>query len=40
MSTSLLQIKNLKVYYHVEAGAVKAVDDVSFDLDLGVKRGR
>ncbi len=39
MSTSLLQIKNLKVYYHVEAGAVKAVDDVSFDLDLGVKMG-
>jgi len=39
MSTPLLQIKNLKVYYHVEAGAVKAVDDVSFDLDLGVKMG-
>lgn len=39
MSEPLLQIKNLKVYYYVEAGAVKAVDDVSFDLDLGVKMG-
>lgn len=39
MSEPVLQIKNLKVYYHVEAGAVKAVDDVSFDLDFGVKMG-
>jgi oligopeptide/dipeptide ABC transporter ATP-binding protein len=35
----LLQIKNLRVYYHVEAGAVKAVDDVSFDLYAGTKMG-
>jgi oligopeptide/dipeptide ABC transporter ATP-binding protein len=35
----VLQIKNLKVYYHVEAGAVKAVDDVSFELDFGIKMG-
>jgi len=34
-----LHVKNLKVYYYVEAGAVKAVDDVSFDLDFGVKMG-
>jgi peptide/nickel transport system ATP-binding protein len=39
MSEPVLQIKNLRVYYHVEAGAVKAVDDVSFDLDFGVKMG-
>jgi len=39
MSEPVLQIKNLKVYYYVEAGAVKAVDDVSFDLDFGVKMG-
>ncbi len=39
MTEPVLQIKNLKVYYHVEAGAVKAVDDVSFDLDFGVKMG-
>jgi oligopeptide/dipeptide ABC transporter ATP-binding protein len=39
MSEPVLQVKNLKVYYHVEAGAVKAVDDVSFDLDFGVKIG-
>ncbi len=35
----LLQIKNLKVYYYVERGAVKAVDDVSFNMELGVKMG-
>jgi oligopeptide/dipeptide ABC transporter ATP-binding protein len=35
----LLEIKDLKVYYHVEAGAVKAVDDVSFILNAGVKMG-
>jgi oligopeptide/dipeptide ABC transporter ATP-binding protein len=39
MSEPVLQIKNLRVYYHVEAGAVKAVDDVSFNLDFGVKMG-
>lgn len=38
-ATALLQIKNLKVYYYVERGAVKAVDDVSFNLELGVKMG-
>jgi len=39
MSEPVLQVKNLRVYYYVEAGAVKAVDDVSFDLDFGVKMG-
>ena len=35
MSNPILEIKDLRVYYHVEAGAVKAVDGVS----LNVKRG-
>jgi peptide/nickel transport system ATP-binding protein len=39
MSEPLLQVRELKVYYHVENGAVKAVDNVSFDLDAGVKMG-
>jgi len=39
MSEPLLQVKNLKVYYHVEAGAVQAVDDVSFTLEAGIKMG-
>ncbi|MCD6287268.1 MAG: ABC transporter ATP-binding protein [Anaerolineae bacterium] len=39
MSAPLLQIRELKVYYHVEAGAVKAVDNVSLSLDAGVKMG-
>lgn len=38
-ATPLLQIKNLKVYYYVEQGAVKAVDDISFHMELGVKMG-
>lgn len=39
MSEPILQVKDLKVYYHVDAGAVKAVDGVSFDLNQGVKLG-
>lgn len=39
MDTPLLQVRDLKVYYHVEAGAVKAVDGVTFDLRSGVKMG-
>ncbi len=39
MSTPILQIKDLRVYYHVEAGAVKAVDGVSLDLEPGIKLG-
>ena len=39
MSNPILEIKDLKVYYHVEAGAVKAVDGVNVDLDPGTKMG-
>jgi len=39
MSAPILEVKDLKVYYYVEAGAVKAVDGVSFTLDAGVKMG-
>ncbi|MBN1640065.1 MAG: ABC transporter ATP-binding protein [Anaerolineae bacterium] len=35
----MLEIKDLKVYFHVEAGAVKAVDGVDIVLDPGVKMG-
>jgi peptide/nickel transport system ATP-binding protein len=35
MSDKLLQIKNLKTYFKVEAGTVKAVNDVSFKIDEG-----
>ena len=31
----LIQIKNLKTYFYTEAGTVKAVDDVSFDILKG-----
>ncbi len=31
-STPVLQVKNLRVYYETEAGQVKAVDDVSLEL--------
>jgi peptide/nickel transport system ATP-binding protein len=36
---SLLQIKNLQVVYETAAGAVKAVDDVSFTLQPGERMG-
>lgn len=36
---SLLEVRDLKAYYHVEAGAVKAVDGISFDLDARTKLG-
>jgi oligopeptide/dipeptide ABC transporter ATP-binding protein len=39
VSEPILKIENLRVYYHVEAGAVKAVDGVDLDLDPGVKLG-
>jgi ABC-type dipeptide/oligopeptide/nickel transport system ATPase component len=39
MSNPLLEIKGLKVYYHVEAGAVKAVDGMDLSLDPGTKLG-
>jgi peptide/nickel transport system ATP-binding protein len=31
----LLQVRNLKTYFHTEAGTAKAVDDVSFDIFPG-----
>ena len=31
----LIQIKNLKTYFYTEAGTVKAVDDISFDIYKG-----
>ncbi len=39
MSTPVLQVKDLRVYYHVDAGAVRAVDGVTFDLPSGIKMG-
>lgn len=35
MSDMLLEVKNLKTYFKVESGTVKAVDDVSFQLKKG-----
>ena len=35
MSKKLVQIKNLKTYFHTEAGTAKAVDNVSFDIYTG-----
>ena len=35
MSDKLLEVRNLKTYFKVEAGTVKAVDDVSFKIDEG-----
>ena len=35
MSKKLVQIKNLKTYFHTEAGTAKAVDNVSFDICKG-----
>jgi len=39
MNQPILKIVDLRVYYHVEAGAVKAVDGVDLDLQPGVKLG-
>ncbi len=35
MAEKLIQIKNLKTFFHTEAGTVKAVNDVSFDIYKG-----
>ena len=35
MGEILLQVKNLKKYFHVAAGTLHAVDDVSFTLEAG-----
>jgi len=39
MKEQLLQVKDLRVYYHTEEGAVKAVDGVSFNLERGMRLG-
>ena len=39
MSEPILQINDLKVYYYVEAGAVKAVDGINLELQPGTKMG-
>ncbi len=35
----LLEVKNLRLYYHTSKGAVRALDDVSFDLRKGETLG-
>ena len=35
MAEKLIEIKNLKTFFHTEAGTVKAVNDVSFDIYKG-----
>ena len=35
MNKKLIQIKNLKTYFHTEAGTAKAVDNISFDIYSG-----
>ena len=35
MKNKLVEIRNLKTYFHTEAGTAKAVDDVSFDIYKG-----
>lgn len=37
--TRCLQVDNLRVYYHTPRGVVKAVDDVTFDVEKGERFG-
>jgi len=39
MSEPLLQVRNLKTYFYTLKGVVKAVDDVSFELNRGESLG-
>jgi len=39
VNLQVLQVQDLRVYYHTERGFVKAVDGVSFSLDLGERLG-
>ena len=32
---ALLEVRNLKTYFHMREGIVRAVDDVSFDVEKG-----
>jgi peptide/nickel transport system ATP-binding protein len=38
-TSEVLRVEDLRVYYHIPAGAVKAVDGVSFDLRQGQRLG-
>jgi ABC-type dipeptide/oligopeptide/nickel transport system ATPase component len=35
MSATLLEVTDLRTYFHTEDGVVKAVDDLSFQLEQG-----
>ena len=35
MNDTLLEVKNLRTYFHTFKGTVKAVDDVSFSVERG-----
>jgi peptide/nickel transport system ATP-binding protein len=37
--TPTLHVENLRVYYHTARGTIKAVDDVSFDVEAGERFG-
>jgi len=39
MAEKLLEVKNLKTYFFTDGGVVKAVDDVSFDVEKGKTLG-
>jgi oligopeptide/dipeptide ABC transporter ATP-binding protein len=39
MSAPILKVNDVRVYYHTEAGAVKAVDGVTLDVPRGMKMG-
>ena len=39
MKPDILQVRDLRVYYHTPRGAVQAVDGVSFDLRAGERLG-
>jgi peptide/nickel transport system ATP-binding protein len=39
VAEAVLEVKDLRVYYHTPRGAVKAVDGVSFSLDRGERLG-
>jgi oligopeptide/dipeptide ABC transporter ATP-binding protein len=39
VNLQVLQVEDLRVYYHTDRGSVKAVDGVSFGLDMGERLG-